>query len=217
MSEHDYTAMRKAMIDGQLRTSAVNDPRVVAALQAVPRERFVPADRQAAAYIDRTVPLGGGRALNTPLATARLLNELQPRGDERLLLVGAATGYGAAVASLLVAEVFALEEDTGLAAEAEVALAAAENVTVVSGPLARGHAAGAPYDLVLIDGVIEAVPEALIDQLAPGGRLATAVLQHGVSRLAVGVRTAGGFGLRMVADAEAAHLPGFARPAEFRF
>lgn len=217
MSEQNSEAMRMAMVSNQLRTNAVNDPRVVAALRAVPREIFVPADRAATAYVDTAVPLGGGRFLNTPMATARLLTEAAPSPADRALVVGAATGYAAALLARLVAHVVALEADAALLARARrVGLPA--NVDVVEGPLAAGWAAGAPYDLILVDGAIETVPQLLIDQLADdGGRLAVAILEGGVSRLTIIRKAGGGHGASTFADVEACPLPGFARPAAFTF
>lgn len=216
MSDYDFEHMRRAMVASQLRTTGVADARVLAAVGDVPREHFVPEGRIAAAYSDALVPLGGGRELNPPLATARLLSEAGPRGHERALVVGAATGYSAALLDRLAASVVAVEEDAGLAASARQALAGT-NVALVEGPLADGHASGAPYDLILIDGAVESVPEAIVGQLAEGGRLATAILDRGVTRLAIGRRGGGGFGLTTFTDAAAAILPGFARPRTFSF
>ncbi len=211
MTDQSFETMRRAMVASQLRTTAVNDPRVVAAMAEVPRERFVPADRAAIAYADIAVPLGGGRALSPPMALGKLLTELQLRPADRALVIGAATGYSAAILAKLVASVVALEEDAALNPAAPI------GVRVVRGPLAEGWAEGAPYDAILIDGAVETVPEAIVAQLAEGGRLAAAVLEAGVSRLSVGRRAGAGFGLTAFADADAAPLPGFAPPPAFRF
>ena len=211
MTDQSFETMRRAMVASQLRTTAVNDPRVVAAMAEVPRERFVPADRAAIAYADIAVPLGGGRALRPPMALGKLLTELQLRPADRALVIGAATGYSAAILAKLVASVVALEEDAALNPAAPI------GVRVVRGPLAEGWAEGAPYDAILIDGAVETVPEAIVAQLAEGGRLAAAVLEAGVSRLSVGRRAGAGFGLTAFADADAAPLPGFAPPPAFRF
>jgi protein-L-isoaspartate(D-aspartate) O-methyltransferase len=216
MTEHNFEQMRRAMVASQLRTTGVSDPRVVAAMGAVPRERFVPADRVAIAYADVLVPLPGGRTLNTPMALGKLLTEAQPRRTDRALLIGAATGYAAAVLDQLVAEVVAVEEDGDLVQAARTALAGSD-VTLVQAPLVAGHPVGAPYDLILIDGAVDEVPQALVDQLADGGRLAAGVLDDGVTRLAVGRRAGPGFGMVPFADAAAAILPGFARPRTFSF
>ncbi|HEX2764773.1 MAG TPA: methyltransferase domain-containing protein [Allosphingosinicella sp.] len=216
MTEQNFEQMRRAMIASQLRTTGTNDPRVLAAMGEVARERFVPADRAALAYADAVVALKPGRDLNSPMALGRLLTEASPRPQDRALVVGAATGYAAAVLARLVASVVAVEEDADLAAAARESLAGT-GVRLVEGPLAKGAADGAPYDLVLIDGAVELVPDAIVAQLEEKGRLATALLEQGVTRLAIGRRAGDGFGLAPFADAAAAILPGFARPRAFTF
>jgi protein-L-isoaspartate(D-aspartate) O-methyltransferase len=216
MTEHNFTDMRRAMVASQLRTTGVSDPGVVAAMGAVPRERFVPADRIPLAYADALVPLKPGRDLNSPMALGRLLTEARPRKGERALVVGAATGYSAAVLERLVGPLVALEEDEELAAAAKAALAGTE-VKLVTGPLAGGWKKGAPYDLILIDGAVELVPEAIIGQLTEGGRLAAAVIEDGVIRLCLGRKAGDGFGMIAFADAAAALLPGFRKPSTFTF
>lgn len=216
MTEHNFEQMRRAMVASQLRTTGVNDPRVVAAMGAVPRERFVPDDRVAVAYADALVPLGHGRCLNTPMALGRLLTEARPRPDDRALVIGAATGYAAAVLARMVASVVAVEEDPALAAVAKAALKGHE-VTLVEGPLAKGWKRGAPYDLILVDGAVEFVPDALVDQLAETGRLAAALLDKGVARISIGRRGGAGFGMVAVSDAASAILPGFEKPRGFTF
>jgi protein-L-isoaspartate(D-aspartate) O-methyltransferase len=217
VSNLDFPAMRRAMVDSQLRTNAVSDPRVTAVIESVAREAFVPADRQAMAYIDRAVPLAGGRSLNPPLVTARLIVEAGIEADDKVLIVGAASGYAAAIVAGLAAHVVALESDATLCAEAKAQLKALKNVSVVSGDLAKGHTKGAPYDVILVDGAIEHVPDALVRQLADKGRLAAAVTQDGVSRLCVGYKSGESFGFNPVMDADAVALPGFEQPRGFSF
>lgn len=216
MTEQNFEHMRRAMIASQLRTTGTNDPRVLAAMGEVPRERFVPAARASLAYADALVPLGPGRDFNSPMALGRLLTEAVPKPGERVLVVAAATGYAAALLARLAGPVTALEEDKALAEEARANLAGT-GAKLVEGPLASGWADGAPYDLILIDGAVEGVPEALVGQLADGGRLATGLLENGVTRLAIGRRAGEGFGMAAFADAAAAILPGFAKPRAFRF
>lgn len=212
----DFEAMRHAMVVSQLRTSAVSDPRVVDAMGDVPREAFVPSAQAALAYRDAPLPLGGGRAINPPLITGRLLVAADIRPTDRVLLIGAAMGYAAAVAARLAGSVVGLEEDAGLAGAARDAIADTK-VTVVEGPLNAGWAEGAPYDVIIIDGAIEQVPDTVAGQLAPGGRLTTGLVDRGVTRLALGRRSEGGFGVVDFADLECVILPGFARPKTFQF
>lgn len=217
MTETNFESMRRTMVSNQLRTWAVNDAQVVAAMGLVAREAFVPADRAALAYVDTLVPLGNGRALNTPLATGRLLTVLALQKGEKVLLIGAATGYSAALLGELGASVVAVEEDAALADIAARALAGHANIAVVRGPLAEGWAKDAPYDAILIDGAVEHLPDAVKAQLKDGGRLVTGVVERGVTRLASGRKAGDALALTDFADAEAAILPGFALPKGFIF
>lgn len=213
----DFAVMRHAMVASQLRTSGVNDPRVIEAMASVPREDFVPAEWRSLAYRDTGVPLPGGRRTNIPLATGRLLTEAGLAPSDRVLLIGAAGGYGAAVLARLVASVVAVEVDPTLAAAAREALAGEANVTVVEAPLEAGAPEHAPYDVLVIDGAVEAIPDTLVAQVAPNGRAVAGMIDRGVTRLASGRRTAGGFRMVDFADVESAILPGFARPRSFTF
>ena len=212
-----FEAMRHAMVASQLRTNAVSDPRVVAAMARVPREAFLPAEVRAIAYRDTAVPLGRGRFQNVPIATGRLLTEADLQPTDRALLIGAAGGYTAAVLAEMVAHVVAVESDPALAAQAREALAGYANVAIVEGPLETGNEAGAPYDVLMIDGAVEHVPDALIAQLAAGGRVVAGIADRGITRLCSGRKTNGGFGLLDFADVDCVSLPGFARPKTFTF
>ncbi|MFD1104298.1 protein-L-isoaspartate O-methyltransferase family protein [Sphingobium olei] len=210
MTEQNFSSMRTAMVESQLRTSDVDDPRVIAVMARVPREDFVPADRRAMAYIDRPIPLGAGRALNPPLVTGRLLKEAQVEAGDKVLLIGAATGYAAALLTALGAAVTAVEED-GLG---EIA---ATGVSLVRGPLNAGAPAGAPYDLLFIDGAVEEVPAAIVQQLADGARVVTGIVDKGVTRLCSGRVADGLVGLNRLTDIEMVVLPGFSAPKAFTF
>lgn len=210
----EFQAMRRAMVDSQLRTNAVDDPRVIAAMGTVRREDFVPPAQRATAYADLPVPLDGDRALNPPMVTGRLINAANIRPGERVLVVGAASGYAVAVIAALDAEVTGVESDAALAERARATLA---DATVVIGPLDQGYPAHGPYDAIVIDGAVEQLPSVLIDQLTPAGRLTTAIVERGVTRLAAGRRGGTGFGLIPFADADAVLLPGFARKPAFVF
>ncbi len=210
MTEQNFSSMRAAMVESQLRTSDVDDPRVIAAMAHVPRETFLPETRRAMAYIDRPVPLDGGRALNPPLVTGRLLKEAQVAPGEKVLLIGAATGYAAALLARLGAQVTAVETTDG----PDVAVA---GVDVVRGSLVDGAPDGAPYDLLFIEGAVEEVPAALVQQLVDGGRVVTGLLERGVTRLCSGSVVAGMLGLTSLVDMEMVLLPGFAKPERFVF
>ena len=208
----DYAAARQAMVDSQLRPQGVNDPAVLAAISAVPRERFVPEHSRPLAYIDRAVAIGGGRMLSEPSVLGLLLTEMAPVRGERALVVGAGTGYSAAVLGKMGLDVVAVESSPELAVQARD-----NGVEIVEAPLEAGHKARAPYDLILIDGAVEYIPEPLIRQLADGGRLGAALIDRGVTRLIVGRKAGGGFGYHSIADAGVAVLPGFTRPRAFTF
>lgn len=210
-------AMRHAMVASQLRTNAVSDTRVVAAMASIPREHFLPPAARGAAYRDTAIPLGAGRHLNPPLATARLLTAAALRLDDRVLLIGAGGGYAAAVLAGLVAHVTALESDAALLAIARAALASAANVTIVEGALAGGWPGDAPYDVLVVDGAVERLPDALVAQVRPEGRVVTGLHERGVNRLCAGRRTVGGFGLVAFADSECVGLSGFAQAPGFQF
>ncbi|WP_296611286.1 protein-L-isoaspartate O-methyltransferase [Sphingomonas sp.] len=212
-----FEAMRHAMVQSQLRTNAVNDPRVVTAMARVPREAFVPESARRLAYRDTAVAIGSGRYLNLPIATGKLLTEAYLEPGDRVLLIGAAGGYTAAVLSSLVRSVVAVESDADLAAHARAALAGYGNVELVEGPLDQGHAPGAPYDVLIVDGCVELIPESLVGQVIPGGRVVTGLRERGVSRLASGRTIKGAFGLRAFADVDCVALPGFSAPRSFAF
>lgn len=211
MTEQNYEQMRRAMVASQLRTTAVNDPRVIAAMGKVARERFVPADKAPLAYLDKTLPVAPERGMASPMVVGRLLTEARVREGERALVVGAGSGYSAAVLAELGASVTALEDDKDLAGKAT------PGVTRASGPLAKGWAKSAPYDVILFDGAAEEIPTTIVNQLAEGGRLVSPIVQNGVTRLALGRKAGGGFGMQSFADAEAPILPGFAVAKGFSF
>ena len=212
-----FDTMRHAMVASQLRTNAVNDQRVVAAMARVPREQFMPDGVRSIAYRDTAIPLGGGRYANLPMATGRLLTEAYLTATDRVLLIGAATGYTAAVLSEIVGSVVAVESDPALLAIARTALAGVGNVELVEGPMQDGHAAGAPYDVLIVDGAVESVPDALIAQVRPDGRVTAGIAERGLTRLASGRKTDGGFALVAFVDVECVVLPGFATPKPFQF
>ncbi len=211
----DLEAARHAMVASQLRTSGVSDARVVAAMAQVERERFLPESQRALAYRDRALPLGNGRAQNPPLATGLLLTQAAIRPGDSVLVIGAAGGYAAAVAARLAARIVAVEADADLAAFARIALG--DTVELVNAPLCEGAPAQGPYDVLVVDGAVEELPDALVRQVRPGGRIVAGLVDRGVTRLASGVRTEAGFGLSAFADGECAVLPGFARSQGFQF
>lgn len=213
----DFAAARRHMIESQLRPTDVSDPVVIAAMAVTAREDFLPETQRAIAYIDRAVPLGGGRVLNPALSTGLLLTRAELSSDDKVLLIGSGAGYMAALLAGIVAKVVAVEEDHALVEQSRARLAGFANVELVESALADGHAAGAPYSLIIIDGAVGELPEAIVTQLAEGGRLLTGLDEAGVSRLATGRRTAGAFALVPFADTDIAPLAAFARPKSYTF
>ena len=205
------TDQRQTMIDSQLKTVGISDAGVLAGFATVDRARFV-ADA-ATAYADLAQPLTPGRHLLPPMTLALLLQAAAVRRGERALVVGAGSGYSAAVLTSIGVTVTALECDVALLAMAEAA-----GVPVVNGPLAEGWAAQAPYDLLLFEGSIDSVPPALAAQLAPGGRVAAVFRTGMVGHAYAGPITAAGepAGLPFI-EVAAAPLSGFARPRAFAF
>ena len=220
----DYADARKRMLDGQLRPNKVTDPRLLAAMGEIPRERFLPeGGLRARAYADEDVRLPGpaGRTLTEPMAIARLIQLLALRRGDRALLLPAGTGYAAAVVAAMGARVIALEEDEALAAGARAAVAGhapAEAARVLHAPILGGHAAGAPYDAILIEGEVPEIPPALIDQLAEGGRLVTVLAREGqVGHAVLGRRLAGSFTVTTIFDCSIAPVLEFASVPAFQF
>jgi protein-L-isoaspartate(D-aspartate) O-methyltransferase len=208
----DYAAARLAMVDSQLRPLGVSDPVVVDAMATIERERFVEEHWRPFAYTDRAIPIGDGRLLSAPSVLGQLLSEVIPQAGQRALVVGAGTGYSAAVLIAMELDVVALESSAALAM-----IARGIGIEMVEGPLEQGWADAAPYDLILIDGAIEYIPDAIAAQLAEGGSIATALLDRGIARLVTGRKGAGAIGYHSLADAGVAALPGFTRPRAFTF
>lgn len=171
--ETDFAAARDHMVDGQLRPNKITDPRLVRAMRQLPRERFVPERLASMAYVDEDVRLTGDRYLIEPLVLASLIQLARPRAGERALVVGAGSGYGAAVLAACGVVVTALESDPALLALARTALASVgASVTLVEGPLEAGQPG--PWDIIMIEGAVPEIPSRIGQQLDPrGGRLVT--------------------------------------------
>jgi protein-L-isoaspartate(D-aspartate) O-methyltransferase len=190
----DFEAARRAMIDSQLRTSGVNEHWVLAAMNRVPREDYVPADWRDAAYIDRAVPLGNGRMLAAPVVHGMMLAHARPAKDDKVLLVGESGGYLAALLAPLCGSLDVLDPSA-----------------------AANGAAEADYTLLIVDGAVEVLPDALGGALAEGGRVVSGLVSRGITRLAIGVKTAGDIALQPVAEIGMPVLPEFAAPKRWSF
>ncbi len=217
-ADNDYTMMRRVMVESQLRPSDVNDPVVVSTMAITPRENFVPESRKATAYMDRAVPLDvGGRVLNPPLAAGLMLDRAEVRHDDNALVIGSGTGYLAALLAPLIASVVALEENEVLSEHAVSGFETVANITPITGELIKGYSAGKPYSLIIIDGAIEHLPEAIIRQLKDNGRLLTGIMEDNVTRLAIGHRKNDTFGLKPFIDSDIMPLPQFAASKSYSF
>jgi protein-L-isoaspartate(D-aspartate) O-methyltransferase len=218
----DFVAARRMMVDGQVRTADVTDPRLISAMLELPREQFFPEDKASLAYLDIDVPVSASgqpvRRLLKPMVLAKLIQMAEITEACHVLDVGCATGYATALLAQLAASVVGLDEDSSLARQAvtTVSAARAKNAKIVTGPLAAGWAAEAPYDVILLEGATEVVPAALMKQLKIGGRLAC-ILGRGPGKATIYQRTETDISGRAVFDAAAPLLPGFAKPQEFVF
>lgn len=214
----DAAKARRLMVEGQVRTADVTDADLLDAMLTIPRERFLPPALAPLAYLDDDIAIGKDRALLRPMVLAKLIQAAHVGAKDRVLDIGCGTGYSSAVLARLAGAVIALEEDAELARQAKEALAVVgAKVEVVMGPLKAGWQAGAPYDVIFLNGATEIVPETLGGQLKPDGRLlgvygrppaAKATIYHVVEGRLVG---------RPIFDAAARLLPGFAAPPKFVF
>ena len=213
----DYELARRNMVEGQIRTNKVTNAALIQAMETVPRERFLPAERAHAAYVDEDQPLAPGRFLMEPMVFARLVQLAAPRPGDHALVVGSGSGYGAAVLAQLVRSVVALEGDPSLAARGreQFARLVVDRATQVDGPLTDGWPLRAPYDVILIEGAVEFVPPALLDQLAEGGRLVVVIATDGVGQATLFDKRNDVLSHRGVFDASVPFLPGFRRKREF--
>jgi len=215
----DYATQRFNMVETQVRTNDVTDVRLHQVMNAVARERFVPAAKRAVAYADVPVEVAPGRFLLDPRTFAKLLQLANLRGTDTVLDVACGTGYSSVVIGRIVRSVVALEQDADLVRIASdmIPASGAPNVTVVQGGLTEGHKARAPYSLICINGAVESVPDSLFDQLAEGGRL-VAVIQSGAQGHAhLFVKDKGRVGGRADFDATVPALAGFKKVVGFVF
>jgi len=215
----DFGAARRNMIDSQLRTNRIVDEGLLAVMADVPRERFVPEKLQGIAYVDEDLAIGGGRYIMEPLVLAAMIQGAVIRPADVVLDIASGTGYAAAVLARLAGTVFVQENDATLAARAGELYSemAPDNVVPVECPLAEGCAEHAPFDVILIEGAVERIPDAILDQLGVGGRLVAVVLENGIGRITVVRNSDGHFSQRAIRDANTPPLTAFRRPSEFVF
>ena len=214
----DFSARRVMMVDTQVRPSDVTKFPIIDAMLTVPREAFVPRDRREAAYMGENLSLGQGRVMLEPRTLAKLLDALDLQPTELVLDLGCGLGYSSAVLARLADAVVAVEEDEAMAAEAQERLARAsvDNAAVICGPLVAGAPKHAPYDVITVQGGVETIPQALIDQLRDGGRIGAVFMEGALGVVRVGYKSGDKVSWRFVFNASAPVLPGFGLHAGFR-
>jgi protein-L-isoaspartate(D-aspartate) O-methyltransferase len=216
----DYAAARLNMVESQLRTNRVWDPRLLEAFERIPRELYVPDRAKGFAYVDEDLPLGQGRYLMEPMVLARLVQAATVAPGDIALDLGCATGYSTAVLAQVAATVVAVEEVADFAQAASATLEAEQvtNAVVIEGKLRDGYPKQAPYDVILLGGAVAEVPRGLEGQLAEGGRMVGVVLdREGLGRAMLMRKDEGVVSGRVLFDAYTPVLPGFERKAGFVF
>lgn len=214
----DSALQRKNMVESQIRPSDITDRRITSAMSEIAREPFLPQGLdKTLAYMDGAIPLGQDRAMLAPRTLARLLQLAAIEAQDKVMIVGAGSGYSAAIAARMAKSVVAVESGAALLEIARSTLAGVANVTIAAGDLAAGHGAGAPYDVILIEGAVADVPQTLIGQLGQGGRLVAIEAGAGIGRAIVLTKSAAAVSKRVAFDAAGPMLPGFARAKGFVF
>lgn len=207
----DFATRRVMMVDTQVRPSDVTKFPIIEAMLSVPREVYVPRDKREAAYVGENLQIRQNRVVLEPRTLAKLLDALDIHPDEVVLDLGCGLGYSTAVIARLADAVVAVEEDEGLAADAQHTLSseAVDNAAVIVGPLADGAAKHGPYDVITIQGGVESVPQGLIDQLKDGGRIGAVFMEGDLGVARVGYKFDGRINWRFAFNAAAPVLPGF--------
>lgn len=216
----DFSTARLNMVESQIRTNKVTDPRILEALETIPREAYVPEERRGICYVDEDLAIGGGRYLMEPMVLARLLQEARIGSQDVVLDVGCTTGYSCAVLARLAATVVGVECDAALAEEANRILSAQgiDNAVVIQDPLGDGYPKQAPYNVIVLEGAVVKVPETIRNQLADGGRLVAVIREgEGMGRATLMQRSGEVVSSRILFDAATPYLPGFEREERFVF
>ena len=205
------------MVDTQVRPSDVTKFPIIDAMLTVPREVFVPAAQREAAYVGENLPLGGGRVMLDPRTLAKLLDALDIQPTEVVLDIGCGLGYSTAVLAHLAEFVVALEDDEARATEAQAILSeqGIDNAAVMTGILSDGAAKSGPYDVIVIEGAVEQVPVALLDQLKDGGRIGAIYAEAALGVVRIGHKTDGRMNWRFAFNAGAPVMAGFQKQAAF--
>jgi protein-L-isoaspartate(D-aspartate) O-methyltransferase len=218
-----FATARQKMVDGQVRPNDVTDIRILDAMLAVPREAFVPANQRALAYLDLDLDVSEGgaakRFLIKPQVLAKMLQAAEIKETDEVLVAGSVPGYAAAVVARLAGQVVATESDPAQVAKANGVLAqlGLANVAFKAAGAADGDSANGPFDVIVLDGATEIVPERLYGQLKDGGRLVGVFATTKPPRATIVTRSHGDFGNRTLFDASVPVLPGLERLPAFVF
>lgn len=213
----EYTELRRMMVDTQIRPSDVTKFPIIDAMLSVPREHFVPQNMRHVAYAEDPVSLGEGREMLEPRTLAKMLDALEINRTDLSLNVGAGLGYSTAILSHMVDSVVAIEENEGFAADAEASLGeqGMDNAAVLVETLVDGAKKHGPYDVILVDGGVNFVPDQLLEQLNDGGRIAAVFLDGQLGEARLGLKVDGQVSWRRLFNAGAPLLPGFASEKSF--
>ena len=215
----DYQVARTAMVDGQVRPSDVTHYPIIEAMLRVPREVYVPAEKRSVAYVGEHINLENSGVILAPRTLAKMLEALDIQGNDLVLDIGVGLGYSAAVIARLSEAVIAVEANAGLAGDAETTLneQSADNAVMHVGALIDGAPEHGPYDVIIIEGGVQVLPESLLEQLKIGGRIAAIFVDGPSGQCRVGVRTEAGISWDSAFDATAPILAGFAQEKVFSF
>ncbi|WP_293576809.1 protein-L-isoaspartate O-methyltransferase [Phaeobacter sp.] len=213
----DFSERRRMMVDTQIRPSDVTKFPIIEAMLAVPREAFVADAQREAAYADGNIDVAEGRVLLEPRTLAKMLDALDVRPDELVLDIGCGMGYSSAIVARLAQLVIGVEENEDLASEAQDQLSAvsADNAIVHGGALVDGAAEHGPYDVLIVQGGVEVLPDTLLDQLKDGGRAIAIFMTGALGEVRIGYKSQGQMSWRLAFNAGAPVLPGFAKGKEF--
>jgi protein-L-isoaspartate(D-aspartate) O-methyltransferase len=212
-----FATRRRTMVDTQVRPSDVTKFPIIEALLSVPKEFYVPDSQREAAYVGENLALGDGRVVLDPRTMAKMLDVLDIQPDEMVLDIGCGLGYSSAVLAKLAEAVVAIEEDAQLANEAQATLSAegVDNVAVLEAALTDGAAKHGPYDVVVIQGAVAALPTAITDQVKEGGRIICLFMEGNLGVVRLGHKSDGNISWRQCFNASAPVLPGFAQQDAF--
>ncbi len=213
----DYATRRTMMVDTQVRPSDVTKFPIIDAMLDIPREAYVPDALREAAYVGENLTLPGGRTMLDPRTLAKMLDALNIQPDHVVLDLGCGLGYSTALAARLADFVVGVEDDEARADEAQTTLSAnnVDNAAVVSGPLSEGAAKSGPYDTIMIQGAVEEVPAAIIDQLRDGGHIGAIFAEGALGVVRIGHKSDGRINWRFCFNAGAPVLADFRKSTSF--